>query len=200
MVEVKIFTDVIDALEKVGKGVVAVNDLPRKTRQSYADTVSEAFAIMDSALGLIYTRLGDLCLIENQDDFLKELARLDNVSEWTQIEKDMRLCRNLRAVHREMESFVPSKMGQLAVADWDNLQRRISQIIHREGELADFICRALSKLAQGAGPARDSARGYENIRRTVLKTKNAVKTERQRLIGSELEFLDSLKLRKIKTG
>jgi hypothetical protein len=191
--EIKIFTDAIDALEKLAKAVIAVKDIPQKTRKGYEEAVSDAFTLMDSALMLVYNRLGDLLLAEDREEFLTELAALDNVKEWAKIEREVRLCRNLRATRREMGSFVSGIMGQVSVQDWRNMRQLIDEILEREGELADFISKALKKLAQGAPRARTSARGYQSIRRTVSRTKDAVQKERRRLIASELQFLDSLK-------
>jgi len=191
--EIKVFTDAIDALEKVAEAVIVVKDIPRETRKSYEDAAGEAFALMDSALLLVYNRLGNLFLIKDRDEFLRELAGLDNVKEWAEIERDVRLCRNLRATRREMTSLGQIILGQVSVEDHRKIRHLIDEVLEREGELADFIAKALKKLAQEAPQARTSEREYHRIRRTISKTKDAVRKERLRLVASELQFLASLK-------
>lgn len=183
--DVKIFTDVIDALEKVGKALVALKNIPKQKRERYITAVTDAFTLLDSAITLVINRLGDVAANQNDADLRSELLRLDSSKEWLAIERDVRLCRNLRIAHAEVDSFVLSFMAELSGRDWDNVRCLVDQVLEREGELADFIASSLSRLA---GLARDPT-AFKKARAEVDATASAVKAERRRLIASELEFL-----------
>jgi hypothetical protein len=183
--EIKIFTDVIDALEKVGKALVSLQNIPRQKRERVITAVTDAFTLLDTATTLVINRLGDVAMSESEAELRSELLRLDSTKEWLAIERDVRLCRNLRIAHSEVDSFVLSFMAQLSGKDWDNVRCLVDQVLEREGELADFIANSLSRLA---GLARDPT-FLGKARAEVDATASAVKAERRRLIASELAFV-----------
>lgn len=192
--DIKIFSDAIDALEKVGKGVIALTSIPKKERQRYKDAVKDSYTLMNSAVNLVFLRLGDVLLLEKKQEFLKEVRRLDNAQEWLQLERDVRLCNKLREVHGEIDSFVLNRMiVRLGSRDWDNVRRLVDQLLEREGTLADYISASLRKLASQASAASTSSEEYAKLRRNLTQTRRALEKDRQRLITSELEFIKAAK-------
>jgi|SRR5262245_8599735 len=187
--EVKIFTDVIDALEKVGKALVSLKNIPKEKRERYLTAVTDAFTLLDSAVTLVIIRLGDVAASENEAELSSELLRLDSSKEWLAIERDVRLCRNLRIAHAEVDSFVLSFMVKLSGRDWDNVRCLVDRVLEREGELADFIASSLSHLAGFARAQTSDPTALTKARAEIDTTASAVKAERRRLIASELEFL-----------
>jgi len=188
--DIKLFSDAIDALEKVGKALVHLTNVPTEQRQRYVKAVGEAFGLLDSALMLVINRLGDISQITDQNEFLTELARLNNVKEWTAIERDVRLCRNLRLAHAELDTFTLHFMAEIKGADWENVRRLVDQVLEREGQLADFIAASLNDLAARAASARTDQTKYSQAQGAVEQVSNVVKQERRRLIAAELQFLD----------
>lgn len=188
--EIKIFSDAIDALEKVAKAVIALKNIPKQERQRYKEAVKDSYTLMNSAVNLVFLRLGDILLLDTKGEFLKEVRRLDNTQEWLQLERDVRLCNKLREVHGEIDNFVLTRMlVRLGSRDWDNVRQLVDELLEREGTLADYISASLKKLAGQASAASRSSREYASLRRIVTRTRGVLEKERQRLIASELEFI-----------
>lgn len=90
--ELKLFTDLIDALGKVAGGLKAIVNLPKAEREAMRRTLDETYRLVDTTLNMVIIRLGDLLLLAAPDDFLREAARLHNDDEWMQAEREFRLC------------------------------------------------------------------------------------------------------------
>jgi hypothetical protein len=192
-IEVGVFSDVIDALEKVAKAVISIKDIPKKQRSRYQEAVRDAFTLLNSAVNLVLHRLGDILIEDDRNKFADELRRLDNQKEWWELEREVRLCRKLREVHPEIDSFTLGKMPvRLGSKDWDNVRTLVDQILEREGEMADFISLRLSRLAQLASKAQQSTEGYEASRRAVARARKTLEKERKRLLSAELQFLEAI--------
>jgi hypothetical protein len=90
--ELKLFTDLIDALGKVVGGLKAIVNLPKATREAIRQTLDETYRLIDTTLNMVIIRLGDILLLAAGDDFLREAARLDNDNEWMRAEREFRQC------------------------------------------------------------------------------------------------------------
>ena len=90
--ELKLFTDVIDALGKVAGGLKGIVNLPKAEREAIRQTLDETYRLIDTTLNMVIIRLGDILLLAADDDFRREAARLDNDNEWMRAERDLRLC------------------------------------------------------------------------------------------------------------
>jgi len=90
--ELKLFTELIDALGKVAGWLKAIVNLPKAQRETKRRTLDETYRLMDTTLNMVIIRLGDILLRTADDDFLSEAARLDNDNEWMQAEREFRLC------------------------------------------------------------------------------------------------------------
>ncbi len=82
--ELTLFTDLIDALGKVAAGLRTIVNLPRAERETMRQTLDETSRRVDTTLNMLIIRLGDILLRAADDDFLREVARLDNYNEWIQ--------------------------------------------------------------------------------------------------------------------
>lgn len=100
--ELKLFTDLIDALGKVAGGLKAFVNLPEAEREAMRNTLDETYRLIATTFNMVIIRLGDLLLHAADDDFLREAARLDTYNEWMQAEREFRLCRSLRVALREI--------------------------------------------------------------------------------------------------
>lgn len=189
--ELKIFTDVVEALEKITKALIELKNIPRNKRTEYREAVAKSYQLLNTATNLIILRLGDVLLLEKQAAFAAELRKLDNNADWMNLERDVRLCSNLRDVHGAMDGLL-SRMIHFRGRDWSNARELVDRLLEREGTLADYIGGRLSHLSRMAKNAETSVSGYRRARTAVERVRDSAKKERARLLRSELQFLDSL--------
>lgn len=191
--QVKLFSDVIDALEKVGKAVLSIKNIPARQRKRYQDAVKDAFTLLNSAVNLVLHRLGDVLLADTKKEFVTELRRLDNSKEWWKLEREVRLCRKLREVHPEIDGFTLTKMPlRLGSRDWNSVRILVDQILEREGELADYISSRLTRFAGMASKAGRSSKESDRARKSISRARKALEKERVRLLSAELQFLKAI--------
>ncbi|MCI0564147.1 MAG: hypothetical protein MN733_37205 [Nitrososphaera sp.] len=188
--EIKVFSDAIDALEKLADAAISVKEIPKRQRRRYQDAVAESYSHLNAAANMVFLRLGDL-LNMKKAEFLDDLQRLDNDKEWLALERDVRLCSNLRTTHPEMDGFL-SRMIQFSRRDWAKARELVDKLLEREGTLADYISSSLKRLAKMAPKAREAPDEYKTAREAVSQVREAVRKERVRLIKSEVAFLDAL--------
>lgn len=74
--EIRLFSDMIDALGKVSGGLKAIVNLPKARREAIHLTLGETYRLIDTMLNMVIIRLGDI--LQPDNDFLGEAARLDN--------------------------------------------------------------------------------------------------------------------------
>ncbi len=189
--EFKIFSDVVDALEKIAKAVIELKNIPRNKRNQYREAVAKSYQLLNSATNLIILRLGDILLLDSQTRFVSELRKLDNDQGWMTIERDVRLCANLRDVHPDMDGLL-SRIIHFRGRDWANARELVDRLLEREGTLAGYISTRLAALARMATKTRTSMAQYRKARAAVERVRDTVKRERMRLIRSEVSFLDAL--------
>ena len=192
MIEVKVFSDAVDALEKIAKALVELRNIPRNQRAQYRNAVAKSYQLLNTATNLIILRLDDVLLLNDQAVFASELRKLGNNKEWMNLERDVRLCSNLRDVHGDMDGLL-SRMIHFRGRDWSNARDLVDRLLEREGTLADYIGARLSHLAQMADTAAGSANEYQQVRLAVERVRNHVKRERIRLLRSEVKFQDALR-------
>jgi hypothetical protein len=191
--EVKIFTDVIDALQKVGEAIISIKNIPKAQRKRISLAVEESFTLLNSAINLVLHRLGDLLSEDSRSEFIRELKKLDNDREWWELERDVHLCRGLREAHPEIDSFRLSKMPlRLGSRDWENVRVLVDEVLEREGELAKFIGRKLSTLSAMAEQAKSSDEGYKKTIASIKRVQRKLRKDRKRLLASELSFVESI--------
>ena len=59
MDSIAIFSDVIDALERIGQAVLKVKQLPKDQRDKAEEAVEEAYSLLEQAILLVRSRLKD---------------------------------------------------------------------------------------------------------------------------------------------
>ena len=186
-----VFKDAVDALEKLGSMAAQAGGVPGARRKQYLRAVQDAYQLLNTATNLVLVRLGDLSLEKKKHPFLDGLASLGNVQEWLDMERQVRLCSSLRATHTELYTAI-TRMSFLRGRDWDTMRVLVDEVLEREGRLADFIAKKLSSLSKKASKAARSAEEYKKARQAVTRVRDAVAKERQRLMRSEMKFLDAM--------
>ena len=185
------FKDMLDSVEQLGKGIQALKDLPPKDRDRYRRVIGETYSLLDSALTMVINRLGDVTYVDDDDEFSREVRALDNVTEWTQLERDVRLCSNLRATGREMRTLWERLKGRITLKNQGDFDQLVYQCLEQgEGELADFINASLGRLATAETQAAPS--GIKDLRTEVQQVREALQAERRDLMERELSFYKSI--------
>lgn len=186
--QLKLFSDLIDALGKVAGGLKAMANLPKAEREAIRRTPDETYRLIDTTLNMVIIRLGDIHLRESDDDFQREVARLDNYGEWMQAEREFRLCRSLRVALRETETLSSRLMGAVSTKDWNALLQQMQAILATEGEVALFIGQRFSQLAADARAAGQDATRSQAVRDALATVRATLVGERQKLIKQELDL------------
>jgi hypothetical protein len=180
--DLKIFTDLINALGKVASGIKTLVNLPKTERETISRTLDETYRLIDTTLNMVIIRLGDILLEGADGDFLREAARLDNYQEWMQAEREFRLCRSLRVALRETETLAGKVAGAVSTKDWDTVLSQMRAILSTEGELGVFIGSQFQQLAGDARNAKDA----QSIRDALAAFRAALASERHKLIKQEM--------------
>jgi hypothetical protein len=179
------FTDLIDALGKVAGGLKAVVNLPKAQRETIRQTLDENYRLIDTTLNMVIIRLGDIVLQPNNDDFLREAARLDNYMEWMQAEREFRLCQSLRVALRETETLAGKLAGAVSTKDWNALLQQMNTILTTESEVALFIGQQFQTHASDARSAGKDNKRTQLIRDALWAFRAALIGERKKLIEQE---------------
>jgi len=188
--EIKIFSDLVDVLGKVANGLKALSALPKAERDKYRETLDETYGLIDAALNMVIIRLGDVLLYEKDHEFVAEVAKLDNMPDWLETERRVRICSRLRAAKRETTTLRRNLAGQLSTNDWDSLLDNMEAILRTEGELAEFISTRFSKLSQSVDGVADQPQKVQAAREEVKRFREALKLERRCLIEQETQLYE----------
>jgi len=193
-IELNLFSDAYKTLKSVFADARSLLNIPREDREKYRRVLDETFTLLDSAILLVYSRLGDIVIAARQDDsdagrieLVKELAALGNVEAWETLNRDVRLCRNLRETSREMEGLFKRLRGKLSVQDQAGLDLLIRALLEGEGRLADWIGLKLQSLSALATNARSNP---DQVVTILENTREALRTERMKLIRLQTEMYD----------
>jgi hypothetical protein len=184
--EIKFFSDLIDALGKVVDGLKALARLPKAERDKFREIIDETCRLLDTTLNMVIIKLGDISQETTDSIFLDEVARLDNYADWMTAEREFRLCRSLRAAVREATTARGRLIGAIVANDWNTLLTRMEAVLATEGEIANFVGGKFSTLA---GRARGQKSNIGNLRDDLAATRAALIAERQRLIRRELDLM-----------
>ncbi|VGO16686.1 hypothetical protein PDESU_05277 [Pontiella desulfatans] len=182
-----LFSDLIEVLSKVCKGLKVLTDLTKKEREKYRDVLDETYRLIDTTLNMVIIRLGDI-LQEEDDVFLKGVEGLGNYDDWMKAEREFRLCKSLRAAVRETETIRDKLAGKISTADWDALLGLMNNVLCTEGAVAGYMCDKFWELSDSAYQSADLA----NLRTGVTDLRTTLVKERQQLIKQETELYDIL--------
>ncbi len=180
--DIKIFSDLVDALAKVTDALKGAASLPKAEREQYRQVIGQNYQLLDTTLGMIAIRLGDILLPANQSKFVDEVAKLDNYPEWMRIEREFRMCQSLRAALSEIKHFSGKLKARVSVSDIDALITMMEGTTATEDDVAEFISVRFRDLASAA---RTTGADVEKLRQEVQGFRDALLAERRRLIQAE---------------
>ena len=187
------FSQMVDNLAKVWDVIKKVNEFPSDKRKKYGAVLDDTYTMLDSALLLVLNRLGDIILVDDQSEFASELQGLYNFAEWDRIEREVRLCKNLRYADSEMVKIWEKLKLQISVRDQKVLETFMTQILEQdETALAYIINESLRDLASLSIEAEKSKKGFKKAMNAVIKKKESMKKVRQKLITLEIKTLKNI--------
>jgi hypothetical protein len=147
--DIKIFSDLLDALGKITGALKAAASLPKAEREQYRQVIGQNYQLLDTTLGMIAIRLGDILLPANDAKFVAEVAKLDNYPEWMRIEREFRMCQSLRAALSEIKHFSGKLKARVSVSDIDALIAMMEGTTATEDNVAEFISERFRDLSFG---------------------------------------------------
>ncbi|KKK46378.1 hypothetical protein LCGC14_3163990 [marine sediment metagenome] len=185
------FSNVIDVIGKVWDVIKGIANIPKKERAKYRDQFSDTLKLLEQAILLIHIRLRDLLGIlreGNLDTLRNELYLLGDYDKWLQIERDVRLCRNLRITRREMDDIIEKFKQKISINDVDELHKNFDTIFSNEGELANFIASSLNQLTNQSNFNDNELKNVEN---QIISFKDKLNEERLKLINLEIKIIET---------
>jgi hypothetical protein len=189
--EINLLSDLLDALERVGKHVATAARLPKKRRNELLDVLDKTYEVADRVLLMVIGRIGrviDRAERDAQGDFASELSQLGWSEDWLGSSRELSLSSGLRRVHAEMERAPTRFLSRRAVRDWDELKRIMEQTMDDEGGLAEEIGKRLIELSRHADAARSSDEGFRAAWAELSSAREAFESERRRLITAEAKI------------
>jgi hypothetical protein len=124
---------------------------------------------------------------DKQENFFEELSSLHNFDEWTNIEREVNLCRSLRMLQREMTSFWDNLRSKLSLRNTGGVEDKIKDVLEGERSFAELIGSSLDTLAKMKGNASIT---YTKAREAVENKLDELKETRRKLISSEISFYE----------
>jgi len=190
--EENVFSIVIDVIGKVWKSIKRIAKIPKKERAKYRDQFSDMLKLLEQVILLIHTRLRDLLGIIEEGDLVtlrKELFLLGDYDKWLKIERDVRLCRNLRIARREMDGIIEKFKKKISIKDVEELNNNFERILRGEQELADFITSSLKQLTSLSNFTDNELGDVEN---QIITFKEKLNEERLKLIKLEIRIIETI--------
>ena len=192
---INVYKTIRDTIKNIAQDISAIENIPEDVRKEHIDVIDETITLLCTTLEMVMTRLQDLLILARSPDvadrstFVTELQNLDYWPEWERVERDFRLCSNLRLRARELEGLFDNIGARLSLRDYDTFKDAISRIIWTEAELAGFIGESLREVAELGAHADQSDVKFDYAKEEVKKTRDAFRNERLKLIETQIEIM-----------
>lgn len=188
-----LYAKIRGAIKGIAQDIASVEEIPGKTRKEYLDIIDETMTLLCTSLEMVMTRLQDLLILArgtdaDQKKFISELRNLDYFDDWIRAEREFRLCRNLRWRAREMSGLIDRFKLRIALRDRKAFGDSVDGILKTETELAGFISGSLIDIANLADSAEESDEKYQEVIEEVRKTRDAFRSERNKLVEDQIEI------------
>jgi len=190
--EIKLFSDMLDTLAKIGGGIKALANLPKSKREKYRETLAETYRLIDVTLNMVINRLWDILREKDDQKFLQEVINLEYYPSWYEAERSFRLCQALRASKRETETMRSELVGRMSAKDWDALLGQMQAVLTAENQVANYIGHKFLRLATFAGNLSPTPESMAELRGRVSTFKDSLMAERQQLLQQEVELYEIL--------
>lgn len=188
--EIKLFSDLIDALGKAAGSLKVLTNLAKNERDHYRQVLDDTNQLMTTTLTMIILRLGDILRTDDEAKFVQEVRSLSNFSEWYEAERAFRLCASLRTAVRDAEDLGTRLGARISIKDWNALLQQMRCILPGETQLAGYINESFTVMSIRAGQVQAGTQEAKNLWANLEQVRDALKQERERLLRQEVELLD----------
>lgn len=186
--DLKLFSDVIDALTKAVNSVKAIGSIPAQQRDAFREALSDSFLVINTVLNMVIVRLHDVLMQENDDLFWDEIGRLGYDQDWMNVEREFRLCSSLRKIRREVAGL-RGYIAKQSVQDWDNLLAAMDSHLGQEVAVADAISQSLRQLAEKSWSKSEPV---EKVRQETRNILISLQKQRHEFLAAEVRALEAL--------
>lgn len=183
----KIFTDLLDAIERAFGVIKKITDLPKGIRDELRNTLDETFKLMDTTLNMIIIRLSEIIRITDDATFLNEVSQLSVDASWTKAEREFRLCKSLRHSVNEAHRLKNSLLNHISIVEWSEMQNQMQAILYGEDRLGNYISDKFQSLAFSASQSKTP----KEIKDDLIQLQSSLNSERRRLIKMEMDLYEN---------
>ena len=190
-----LFNELLEALERVGQHIMAAARLPKKRRAELLEVLSDTYEMLDRVLLMVIGRIGrvlDRAERGAREEFAVELSKLAWDSEWLDATREMSISSGLRRMHAELRRAPSRLLSRAAVDDWDALKELMERTMDDEGGLAEEIGRMLMTLSASGSQASASDEDFSRAQNALSDARSSLENERRRLIRAEVKIYDVL--------
>ena len=185
--QIALFKDLLDCTERVVGAIRAMAHIPRAEREKYRAVLDETYTLLDTTLNMVTIKLGNIVLIQDDNQMLNEAATLANWQDWEEAERRFGLCHALRATLAEAERLPAQITGSVSVGDWDALKSQMNAVLNSEGELAVYVTGHFQEMwSIRMEPEKNPP---AQVRKQLFDFREVLKKQRQRLLEQERELV-----------
>jgi hypothetical protein len=184
---------IAETLVKAGAAVLSFSD---NRRTAYSQLIDRAFASLIDQVEAVRRALREIvdeCDAGDRVQVALHLRRLGNSSAWEKMERDMRMCAQLRRLHSQMHSFFGKRTDKIADVDRKKLLDLVDYMINAgEERMADYITQNLRSLADQAPLVKNGRLALKNMREQLVGRIQALTEVRTVLMNLELEARNNI--------
>jgi hypothetical protein len=179
-------------------------------RAEYAELIDRTFATLIDQVEAVRRALREIedeCHDEKNTENKKEkeeikervvehLKRLGTSSQWEKMEREMRMCAQIRSLHNRMNNFFGERADKIANVDRETLTKLINEISQEtEARMADYITKQLESFAQKGDLVERGKLSLKSLRAELAAPVAELTRAREHLMRLELEARDAIKAR-----
>jgi hypothetical protein len=206
--EEKETTDVFKAADSSVKFVTSLADLaarvanafglvPEMRRAEYAELIDRTFATFIDQVEGVRRALREIeyeCDEKNKERVVQHLKRLGISSQWEKMEREMRMCAQIRSLHNRMHNFFGKRADKIADVDREKLTKLIDEMIYvTEERMADYITKQLQSFAQKGDLVERGKLSLKSLRAELAAPIAELTKAREHLMRLELKARDAIK-------
>jgi hypothetical protein len=169
---------------------------PDKRRTGYAELIDRAFAsLIDQveAVRRALREIDDECKAGDKARVVQHLKRLGSSSEWERMERDMRMCAQLRLLHSQMHGFFGARTDKAVGVDRKRLLKLIDYMLDAgEARMAHYITENLRSLAEKGALVKRGSLSLKHMSAELVAPIRALSEARTILLGLELEARNAI--------
>ncbi len=192
--------DIASGSLKIGEQLVKVGAefalFPHKRRTEYSKLIDTAFSTLVDQIEAVRRALREIdneCAIGDKYQVVEHLKRLGSSAMWESMERDMRMCAQLRELHSQMHGFFGERSDKVAGVKRKKLLKLVDYMIDAgEARMADYITNNLGSLAGKAALVAKGGLSLDDVRQDLTKPILVLTNARHALIKLELQARDAV--------